>query len=93
MEIKEVGNSLVWIKASDYLPAAYEPFNGAELSRYVLVQYLSGEQGLDRVYYPHGAFGHSTVPRFVGKGYECKPEDEVEYWLDFTIPPTPDEED
>lgn len=78
METKEVGNSGVWIRAKDYLPAPYTFFGGAEFSRDVVVQYTNGEQGIDRVHYPHGAFGGSTKPRF----------ENVEYWLDYTIPPT-----
>lgn len=83
METREVGNSGVWIKASEAIPARYTFFGGAKFSRDVVVQYINGVQGVTRVHYPHGVFGGSTKPRF----------DNVEYWLDIIIPPTPDEED
>lgn len=93
METREVGNSGVWIKASEAIPARYMFFAGAETSRDVLVQYKSGEQGVDRVHYPHGAFGGSREPNFVMRHYSSNPDDQVEYWLDYIIPSTPDEED
>ena len=82
----EVGNSLRWIKVSDGIPAACREFMGAEVSMDVLVQYANGEQGVDHVYFPHGIFGHSTVPRFIMRGYDCAPEWEVQYWFDCIIP-------
>jgi hypothetical protein len=88
----KVAGTGVWIPVSESIPEPYDFFAGTETSKQVLVTYKNGDQGVDWVHYPHGAFGGSREPNFVARHYSKDPLDVVEYWLDYDIPATPEED-